>query len=129
MRTKKKSMDIFWRIYFWLAIIAWLAIISTETKKGGPLPDDYHIYFKIIETLLHGMATIALFAYTYDKKIFIPVVWKIFLLGLASWIFYDNFFIMSPSEQGINLFFLSIGWLLIFPLYLSVYLYAFNSTG
>lgn len=129
MITKKKSIDVFWRIYFWLTIIVLLAVISTGTKNEGILPDDYHIYYKIIETLLHGMATIALFAYSYDKKIFSPVIWKIFLFVLAFWVFCVNVFIMPPSEQDINMFFLSLGWLLVIPLYLSVYLYAFNSNG
>ena len=122
---RKKAMDRFWRIYFWITIIIWVIIIEAVITDKKLWPETCTTSSKSIATGLYIAATTGLFGYTYEKNIFTPFFWKIFFCVLLSWEFYA-FVFLSPPPPDISIFECLTGLILFSPLYIALFLYAFK---
>jgi len=122
---RKKAVDRFWRIYFWITIIFWVIIIEAAITDKKLWPETWTTYFKSIATGFYIAATIGLFGYTYRKNIFSSFFWKIFFSVWLFWEIYASAFLMPPEPDKDTLA-CWIGLILFIPLYISNFLYAFK---
>jgi hypothetical protein len=125
---RKKTIDRFWRIYFFAYIIILILGVFSDVF-GENILWTFSILIKIIDYIFCVLNITGLFAYTYEKNFFKPVFWKTFFPVLLIWHFYLNVFVM-PFTTPVNI--TVLGWIIIdlliyTPLYIAIYLYAFNS--
>ena len=128
MTTKrKKAVDIFWRIYFFVYVI--ILIIAVFPGLFGKSTWTASIQIKIMDAIFCIINATGLFAYTYEKNIFKPVFWKIFFSVLLIWHVYLNISVMPVTMPGNTTV---LEWMMIdlsihAPLYIGLFLYAFKS--
>ncbi len=123
----KKTVDLFWRIYFFVYVISIiLGMFSVLFEKNLW---TCSIQIKIIDFIFCMVNIIGLFAYTYEKNIFKPVFWKIFFPVLIIWHVYLNVFVMPLTTIGNRtvLEFIITDLSIHAPLYIALFLYAFKS--
>ncbi len=128
---RRKVINILWRVYFYYFILCWIIFIFSLAVFPALmeiLPGTHNIWLKIVDLVIQLIAIIGLFAYIYQKRIFRPVFWKTFFCVFLIYEFAD-FLIMALSVQNFTTFF---GWwliveLLLVPLVIAVFLYAFKS--
>ena len=128
MATKrKKAVDIFWRIYFFVYVISFIiGMFSVVFEKNLW---TCSIQIKIIDFIFCMVGIIGLFAYTYEKNIFKAIFWQLFFLVLLIWHVYLNVFVMPATTIGNRtvLDFMIADLSFHTPLYLAMFLYAFKS--
>ncbi len=107
----------FWKVYFWVITI--LIIV-------GYASEGFSSYWDIIDLPVLICAFVGLFSYAYKKKIFNKIFWKSFLPIYIIWDLTYNL-VLSPgySEEPTEIIYILIGFIIIVPLYIALYKYAF----
>lgn len=123
---RKKTINIFWRIYFFAYLIILIIFVIPYVPNKNIWPASIPI--KMMDVVFCIINATGLFAYTYEKNIFKPVFWKVFFPVLLIWHFYLNVFVMPVTTPGNTT---ALGWIMIdlsihTPLYTAIFLYAFK---
>lgn len=108
----------FWKIYFWVLVVLLTA---------GFISDDVTGLWDIVDVPMSLFSLVGLFSYAYKKYIFNKIFWKIFLPIVGIWDLVYNIVLSTEQvEEPIEYVFLFIALLLIIaPLYVALYRYAF----
>lgn len=105
-----------WKVYFFFLLFVFIKL--TWGQVGFRLEDG-------IDTAMMIASLVAFFCFAFEKSFLKPAIWKLFFVTLLMWDFYYHFVIQSVALQGWPtagvLFFL----LMLLPLYLGIYCYAF----
>lgn len=104
----------FWKIYFYFVTL--LLIFGYSTVDFG----DKWI---IIDLVISLPSLLVLFLYAYQKKYLGPQIWQIYTVAFIIFDILINIFIYPISFDT------AIGYILLFPLYASLYLYSFRFFG
>lgn len=117
---KKPIKVILWKIYFFIITI--LFILSELTAT-----DEMNIY-GYIDILMTTIILVALFGFSFEKKIFIAIFWKIYFFLFIAWLIILYYFFISPSMSNVLELFISILFLLLIysPLCVALYIYGFK---
>ncbi len=111
-----------WKIYAWLLGVLFLGPLITGSKIGEL--GDIEILRYIITTIL----ILGTFCFAYQKAIIKQTFWKFVLVIAAIDELFGLFEIIENNEFGaLFVFTLVIGYVLIIPAFIAVYLYSFES--
>jgi hypothetical protein len=120
----------FWKSYFWYSIVCWVLFLTVfPSMSGNNNLSIWHsnIWFRSIGHILNLVATLGLFAYAYQKIILTQFCWKTFFYLFLVYEIVE--FCTIISKVQVSVLFFGIWFaveLLVFPLYLSIFLYAFK---
>lgn len=119
-----------WKVFFWLVLVLEIfSIISFFTDA------ELNIYEAVAEFIFYSFVLLGLFGFAYKKRIFNPMIWKVFIPLL---LIYDIYSIatveLGPTEDENEFIILAIFTAaIIIPLMLFQYMalikYAFKSTS
>lgn len=117
---KKAIKFIFWKIYFFIITI--FLVLANLAAMGEMKFLDY------IDILMTIIVLVALFGFSFEKKIFIAIFWKIYFFLFIAWQIIFYFFFISPyMSNAIELFISILILLLIYsPLCVALYVYGFK---
>jgi hypothetical protein len=130
VKKRGKISNCFWKAYFWYSIVGWVLCFTIFPGIFGNntlLFWQPNMWFRSIGHIFDLVATLGLFAYAYQKIILIQNFWKIFFYLFLIYEIIEFYTIISEVQVSV-LFFVwwFVGALFIFPLYLSIFLYAFK---
>jgi uncharacterized RDD family membrane protein YckC len=108
----------FWKIYFWfLAVVLVLACFTEDITDA----------WNILGLLIFLLALVGLFLHAYKKKLFNANFWKMFFPIYIVWnLAYDILIEPKISGENIELIPYLLAFMILFPLYVALYLYAFK---
>ena len=114
----------FWKIYFWISIVLLMFYYPTVGLSR---------IWEIINLLIDVLATIGLFGFCWEKKLFTKLFWRVFLPVCIIWAVVYGYFIPEPQVvylapdpkwfQSVDKIF-SAGWNIL--CFVALFLYAFR---
>jgi len=109
----------FWKIYFWiLSFILFFGYVGAFPKGL----DSIHILVLIISI----PSLVGFFLYAYKKSLFTAKFWRFYFIIYIFWDLYFNLMILPGVESNYSWPETFIGFLLISPMWIALYLYAFK---
>jgi hypothetical protein len=116
----------FWKIYFWISIVLLMLYYPSAGLSR---------IWEIINLVIDVLATVGLFGFCWEKKLFSKLFWKVFLPVCIIWAVVYSYFIPEPQKvylapdpewfQLVDIIF-SATWNIL--LFVALYLYAFRRT-
>jgi hypothetical protein len=119
----KIARRILWNIY---AVPMTLLLLSTEVLVMFQYPNPFVIPFTVLDFCISFPGIVAMHLHIWDQPSFRPAVWKIYAFIFLAWDFTANLLIepaLTREPLGFNSL---IGFLLMIPLYVAVFRYAFR---
>lgn len=128
--TMKK---IFWKIYFWLLLVA---ILSESLRQGLSRA------WEIVDVVFTLVSMLGLFAFCWQKKLFSAMFWKIFFGSCIVWNIFQQYILPWPqvvqeameqeaTKRGMDVLSqpvaATINIIFYIPLFVALYLYAFKN--
>ena len=113
-------MRIGWKIYFCILTLLLLTTYFSLFKSKGL----YSIY--TLDFLISIMSLVGLFCFAFKKKWLQVSFWKVYFFVYIVWDFSFNLLIAPRIEANYSIVDSLIGLVIIIPLYIGLYLYAFK---
>lgn len=116
-----------WKIFFWLYLI-----VEILGVIGLFFSADESVFDVVGEVVVYSFVLVGLFAFAYNKKIAIPLVWKLVMLVLFGWDCYIFSSVYTEDVFGGLDAYVAIGIsvpiaIVLFLQYFALYQYAFQS--
>lgn len=117
---------IFFKIYF-IVLVCIVGYYFIDTVKDLEVINFFHFIISII-------FLIGIYGFCFDKKIFKPIFWQIFLILIIPWNFFEFFYeidIMSinSSKFFLLLTFIALWFLILLPGYVAIYIYGHQNSN